>query len=96
MVAGGGKKRWNLNRQYSGTCADKTEAEPSGARAVDIASEISPEGKVLLAPSQWEQPVHPAQHKIMAPPAGSYLTRGGPGGLYRYVQTGYLLLEYPA
>jgi hypothetical protein len=24
----------------------------------------------------------------MAPPAGSFLTRGGPGGLYRYIRTG--------
>jgi hypothetical protein len=31
MGAGGGKKRWNLNRQYIGTCVDKTGAEPSGA-----------------------------------------------------------------
>jgi hypothetical protein len=35
-----------------------------------------------------EQAVHPAQCWDLAPPAGSSLTRGGPGGLCRYIRTG--------
>jgi hypothetical protein len=65
----------------------KLNCQARRTRAVDDASKILPEGKVLLAPSQWVQAIHPTQHKIMAPPAGLYLARGGPEGLCRYIQT---------
>jgi len=92
-----GGKRWNLNRRYSMTRADKTEAEPSGAlkAAVGGPSEIVPRGEVHLCPSEVRAaglslPLHCGSylHKDMAPPAGSYLTRGGPGGYCRYPRTG--------
>jgi hypothetical protein len=45
-------------------------------------------GKDIHALPRREQAVHPAKCWDLAPPAGSSLTRGGPGGLCRYIRTG--------
>jgi hypothetical protein len=45
-------------------------------------------GKDIHALSRREQAVHPARCWDLAPPTGSSLSRGGPGGLCRYIQTG--------
>jgi hypothetical protein len=76
----------------------KQESEPPDARGAGggRAPRGSRQGgKDIPALSRREQAVHPAQRWDMAPPAVSFLTRGGPGGLCRYIRIGYLLLGCP-
>jgi hypothetical protein len=69
----------------------RQESEPSDAHGVRGGR--APRGsrygrKDVRALTRRERTVHPARCWDLAPPAGSSLSRGGPGGLCRYIQTG--------
>jgi hypothetical protein len=69
----------------------RQESEPSDAHGARGGR--APRGsrygrKDIHALARRERAVHPARCWDLAPPAGSSLSRGGPGGLCRYIQIG--------
>jgi hypothetical protein len=69
----------------------RQESEPSdahGAHGGRAPLESRYERKDIHALARRERAVHPARCWDLAPPAGSSLSLGGPGGHCRYIQTG--------
>jgi hypothetical protein len=69
----------------------RQESEPSDAHGArgGRAPRGSLYGQKDIHALTWrERAVHPARCWDLAPPAGSFLSRGGPGGLCRYVRVG--------
>jgi hypothetical protein len=69
----------------------RQESEPSdahGARGRRVPRGSRYGRKDIRALAWRERAVHPARCWDLAPPAGSSLSRGGPGGLCRYIQIG--------
>jgi hypothetical protein len=75
----------------AGRARKRQESEPPDAHGAGVGQAPRGsryEGKDIHTLSRREQAVHPAQCWDQAPPAGSPLTRDGPGSLCQYIRTG--------
>jgi hypothetical protein len=87
---GGEKKGGDRTARAARRARIRQEPEPSGAHGARGGR--APRGsrygrKDIHALPRRERVVHPARCWDLAPPAGSSLSRGGPGGLCRYIRT---------